>query len=184
MFWTTFRVLKWRTSSWSISLCFNHVTHSTLSLRTKTSGKLSNNWSPRGVVNTALSPRFTRVGCLFRTAWRLIESLKRLGEKMCPMTLTMKGCALLWKLFYKNDECALTTIRKFQTLKSIKLNPITTNGLRKMIAKFEETGSFGVQRGKQFRLRQWKIWPQHYKNRRTVMLESTVHGELVECRIY
>lgn len=64
------------------------------------------------------------------------------------MTLTMNDRALLLKLFYKNGECALTAIRRFRTLKSIKSGPITTNGLRKMIAKFEETGSFHVKRGR------------------------------------
>ena len=90
------------------------------------------------------------------------------------MTLTMKDPALLLKLFYKNDECAFTAIRRFQTLKSIKSGPITTNGLRKIVAKFEQTGSFDMKRveeGNQFRLRQWKMQLQHYKNRRTVMLE-------------
>ena len=42
----------------------------------------------------------------------------------------------------------LITIRKFWTLKSIKLGPITATGLRKMVAKFEETGSFDVKRGR------------------------------------
>ena len=59
-----------------------------------------------------------------------------------------EGSRSVLKLFYKNDVCALTAIRRFRTLKSIKLGPITTNGLRKMIAKFEETSSFDVKRGR------------------------------------
>ena len=64
------------------------------------------------------------------------------------MTLIMKDRTLFLKLFYKKDECALTAIGRFRTLKSMKSGPITTNGLRKMIAKFEETGSFDVKRGR------------------------------------
>ena len=60
----------------------------------------------------------------------------------------MKNRALFLKLYYKNDECALRAIMRFQTLKSTKSGPITTNGLRKIIAKFEETGSFDVKRGR------------------------------------
>ena len=80
------------------------------------------------------------------------------------MTLTMKDRALLLKLFYKNVECALTAIRRFWTLKS---GPITTNGLRKVIAKFGETGSLDVKPGrgrKPVATAQWKIILPHYKN--------------------
>ena len=132
------------------------------------------------------SAHFSIGSCSTQLKWFLFSpnsTIKRQTTssllKCFIMTLTMKDRVLLLKFFYKKDECALTAIRRFRTLKSIKSGPITTNGLRKMIAKFEETGSFDVKWGrgrKPIWLRQWKMWLQHYENRRAVTLESAVHG--------
>ena len=54
---------------------------STLSPRTKTSRRSSDNWVPRGiVVNTVLFSRVTRKGCFVLVLFR--ESLEWFGEKM------------------------------------------------------------------------------------------------------
>ena len=52
-----------------------------------------------------------------------------------------KGLRSALEPFYKNNKCARTTIRRFRTLKSIKSDPIISNGLQKMTAEFEKSGS-------------------------------------------
>ncbi|GBN54495.1 hypothetical protein AVEN_36654-1, partial [Araneus ventricosus] len=41
-----------------------------------------------------------------------------------------------------------TALRKFQTLKGLRTDPITAKGLQKEIIKFEEAGSLSIQHGK------------------------------------
>ena len=66
------------------------------------------------------------------------------------MTVSLKDCALLVKLFYMNIDCAQVALQKFQTLKAMKKGvcTITVQVLLKMIQKFEKTGSFDVQSGR------------------------------------
>ncbi|GBM66464.1 hypothetical protein AVEN_146292-1 [Araneus ventricosus] len=66
------------------------------------------------------------------------------------MTVSLKDCALLIKLFHKNNDCAPVALQKFRTLKGMKkgVGPMTVQGLLKMIQKFEKTGSFAVRPGR------------------------------------
>ena len=50
--------------------------------------------------------------------------------------------ALLIKLFYTNNEAALKALRKFKILKKMKerSGPVTENGLRCLVKRFEDTG--------------------------------------------
>ncbi|GBM17996.1 hypothetical protein AVEN_238393-1 [Araneus ventricosus] len=66
------------------------------------------------------------------------------------MTLTSKDRALLGKLFYKNGDCAAIALKKFLTLKGLRSGSgsMTAFGLKKMIDKFEESGSFDVKCGR------------------------------------
>ncbi|GBM38564.1 hypothetical protein AVEN_71673-1 [Araneus ventricosus] len=65
-------------------------------------------------------------------------------------TLSFKDRALLVKLFYKNGDCAAITLKKFRALKSLRRGPgpMIAFGLKKMIDKFEESGSFDLIRGR------------------------------------
>ena len=55
------------------------------------------------------------------------------------MTVSLKVCALLVKLFYKNNDCTPIALQKFRALKRMKkgVGPMTVQGLSKMIQKFE-----------------------------------------------
>ena len=66
------------------------------------------------------------------------------------MTASLKDCALLVKLFHKNNDCTSVAQQKFRTFKCMKngIGPMTVQGLLKMIQKFENTGSFHVQSGR------------------------------------
>ncbi|GBL94314.1 hypothetical protein AVEN_16830-1 [Araneus ventricosus] len=68
------------------------------------------------------------------------------------MTLSMKDPALLVKPFYKNGDCVAIALKKFRTLKGLRSGsgPMTAFGLKKMIDKYKELGSFDVKcfRGK------------------------------------
>ncbi|GBO27845.1 hypothetical protein AVEN_29603-1 [Araneus ventricosus] len=66
------------------------------------------------------------------------------------MILSLKDRALLVKLFYKNGDCAAIALKKFRTLKGLRScsGPMTAFGLKKMIDKFEESGSLDVKCGK------------------------------------
>ncbi|GBM12008.1 hypothetical protein AVEN_256096-1 [Araneus ventricosus] len=54
------------------------------------------------------------------------------------------------KLFYHNGDCAAIALKKFWTLKGLRSGsgPMTAFGQKKMIDKFEESGSFDVNRGR------------------------------------
>ena len=65
------------------------------------------------------------------------------------ITVSLKNCALLVKLFYKNNDYAPVSLHKFQKLKGMKKgSPMTVQGLVKMIKKFEMTGFFDMQSGR------------------------------------
>ncbi|GFT95746.1 DUF4817 domain-containing protein [Nephila pilipes] len=51
--------------------------------------------------------------------------------------------ALLVKLFYMNEESATVALRKFRLQKNVKTEkePLTMAGLKKLVRRFEETGS-------------------------------------------
>ncbi|GBM01143.1 hypothetical protein AVEN_27243-1 [Araneus ventricosus] len=63
------------------------------------------------------------------------------------MTLSLKDRALLVKPFYQNSVCAAIALKKFWTLKGLRSGsgPITAFSLKKIIDKFEESGSFEVK---------------------------------------
>ncbi|GBL91076.1 hypothetical protein AVEN_184450-1 [Araneus ventricosus] len=65
------------------------------------------------------------------------------------MTLSLKDRALLVKFFYKNGDCVAIALKKFRTLKGLRRGsgPMTAFVLKKMIDKFEESGSFDVKCG-------------------------------------
>ena len=67
------------------------------------------------------------------------------------MTVSLKDCALLVKLFHKNNDCAPVALRKFWTLKGMKkgVSPMTVKSLLNMIQKVEKTSSFHVQFGRE-----------------------------------
>ncbi|GBL81302.1 hypothetical protein AVEN_143619-1 [Araneus ventricosus] len=66
------------------------------------------------------------------------------------MNLSLKDRSLLVKPFYKNGDCAEIALKKFRTLKGLRSGsgPMTAFGLRKIIDKFEESGSFDVKCGR------------------------------------
>ncbi|GBM06737.1 hypothetical protein AVEN_62984-1 [Araneus ventricosus] len=67
------------------------------------------------------------------------------------MTLLLKDGALLVKFFYKNGDCAAIALNKFRILKGLRRGsgPMTAFGLKKLIDKFEESGSFDVKFGRE-----------------------------------
>ena len=66
-----------------------------------------------------------------------------MSEKFAKI-VSLKNCALLVKLFYKNNDCAPVSLQKFRTLRCMKkvVDPVSVQGLLRMIQKFEKTGSF------------------------------------------
>ena len=66
------------------------------------------------------------------------------------MTVSLKDCTLLVKIFYKNNHCEPVAIQKFRTLNGMKKSygPMTVQGLLKVIQKFKKTGSFNEQSGR------------------------------------
>ncbi|GBM56010.1 hypothetical protein AVEN_45152-1 [Araneus ventricosus] len=85
------------------------------------------------------------------------------------MTLSLKDRVLLVKLFHKNGDCAAVALKKFRALKGLRSGsgPISAFGLKKIIDKFEEEGSFDMvaEGGKQLLRRQWRMWLQHCRKR-------------------
>ncbi|GBM14266.1 hypothetical protein AVEN_167343-1 [Araneus ventricosus] len=66
------------------------------------------------------------------------------------MTLSLNDRALLMKLFYKNSDWAVIAWKKFLSLKGLRSGSglMPTFGLKKMIDKFKESGSFDVKCGR------------------------------------
>ncbi|GBM28517.1 hypothetical protein AVEN_70119-1 [Araneus ventricosus] len=95
------------------------------------------------------------------------------------MTLSLKDQALLVKLFWKNGECPAIALKKFRTLKGVRRGsgPLTAFGLKKMIDKFEEAGSFDVKCSRGRKSIAWRMWLQQCRKRQAVLQERAVHGE-------
>ena len=65
------------------------------------------------------------------------------------MNLSMKDRALLLKLFYENNDCVPTALKKFKSLRGMKkkgCGSISANDLKIMIQKFEESCTFEVRK--------------------------------------
>ena len=60
------------------------------------------------------------------------------------MTLSTKECALLVKIFYQNGSNYSVTLKEFWHMKCLRRGPMSVDGLKNMIYKFEETGKLGV----------------------------------------
>ena len=88
--------------------------------------------------------RSTRFTCYKNAEYKAF--LNFVSEKFA-MTISLKDCTLLIKLFYKNNECAQVALQKFWTLKGKKkgLGLRTVKSPLEMFRKFEETGSYDVQ---------------------------------------
>ncbi|GFS83592.1 uncharacterized protein TNCV_1658011 [Trichonephila clavipes] len=61
------------------------------------------------------------------------------------MVVTLPERALLVKLFYESKGNAAAALREFCRLKNLRKGPLLPQALKRMIARFEETGHFGVQ---------------------------------------
>ncbi|GBL71733.1 hypothetical protein AVEN_132915-1 [Araneus ventricosus] len=66
------------------------------------------------------------------------------------MTVSLKDLALLVKHFSKNSDCAAIALKKFRILKGLRSvsGPMTAFGMKKMIDKFKDPGSFDVKCGR------------------------------------
>ncbi|GIX68673.1 hypothetical protein CEXT_801721 [Caerostris extrusa] len=62
---------------------------------------------------------------------------------VCIEMLSIVGKALLVKLYYKNSESAIAALRAYRYMKGMRdsKGPITYSALKKMMKKFETTGS-------------------------------------------
>ena len=56
--------------------------------------------------------------------------------------------ALLVKLFYLNGSKSSATLREYRRMKGLRRGLMSTNGLKKMMIKFENTGDFAVTLGR------------------------------------
>ncbi|GBM60012.1 hypothetical protein AVEN_147579-1 [Araneus ventricosus] len=86
------------------------------------------------------------------------------------MTPSLKDRALLVKLFYKNADCVTIAVKKFRTIKGLRSgsSPMTAFGLKKIIDKFEESGSFDVKCGKGRKAVAWTLMEDvatHFRKR-------------------
>lgn len=64
------------------------------------------------------------------------------------MALPLRERALLVKLFYQRDENASAALREYRRLKKLRRGPMTITNLRRMVERFETTGTLGVQPGR------------------------------------
>ena len=64
------------------------------------------------------------------------------------MAIAKKDRALLVKLFYQNGSNSNAALRKYRQQKGLRRGPMSINGLKKMMKKFEETGELGVAPGR------------------------------------
>ena len=60
----------------------------------------------------------------------------------------MRDRALLVKLFYLNANKSSAELRKYSSINGLTRGPMPTDGLKKMVMKFEKTGDFGVAPGR------------------------------------
>ena len=64
------------------------------------------------------------------------------------MVIEKRGRALLVKLFYVNSSKSSAALREYRCMKGLRRGPMSTNGLKKMMIKFENTGDLGVAPGR------------------------------------
>lgn len=64
------------------------------------------------------------------------------------MAISLPERALIVKLFYENQGNAVAALREFRRRKKLRRGPMSPQGVRDMISRFETTGSLGVQRGR------------------------------------
>lgn len=63
------------------------------------------------------------------------------------MALTLRDRALLVKLYYQRNENSNAALREFRLLKKLRKGPMSITNLRKMIQRFEMTGTLARQPG-------------------------------------
>lgn len=63
------------------------------------------------------------------------------------MALTLRDRALLVKLYYQRNENSNAALREFRLLKKLRKGPMSITNLRKMIQRFEITGTLARQPG-------------------------------------
>ncbi|GBN58893.1 hypothetical protein AVEN_84747-1 [Araneus ventricosus] len=85
--------------------------------------------------------RTTRFTCYKNAGY---SAFLHFASEKFAMTVSLKDCALLVKLFYKNNDLGTCSSAKVPDTQG----PMTVQGLLKMIQKFEKTGSFSVQSGR------------------------------------
>ena len=54
----------------------------------------------------------------------------------------------LVKLFYRNGSKSSVALREYLCMNGLRRGPMSTNGLKKMLIKFENIGDFGVAHGR------------------------------------
>ena len=64
------------------------------------------------------------------------------------MVIEQRDHVLLVKLFYFNGSKSSAALREYRCMKELRRGPMSTNGLKKMMMKFENTGDFGVAPGR------------------------------------
>ena len=64
------------------------------------------------------------------------------------MRFTLPERAILVKLYYLNKCNASAVLWKFRIRHNLRKEPLPLNGLKKMITKFEETGSLAIRAGR------------------------------------
>ena len=64
------------------------------------------------------------------------------------MVTEKRNRALLVKLFHLNDSKSSAALRKYRRMKGLRRGHMSTNGLKKMMMKFENTGDFSVAPGR------------------------------------
>lgn len=64
------------------------------------------------------------------------------------MGLTLPEHALLVKLYYLNKSNAAAALHEFRTQQKLRNRPLSLNGLKKMITKYEEPGSLAIHAGR------------------------------------
>ncbi|KAJ4431716.1 hypothetical protein ANN_20318 [Periplaneta americana] len=69
-------------------------------------------------------------------------------KKKVELFLVEKGDrALLVKLFYQNGSNSNAALREYRRQKQLRRGPMSSNGLKNMMERFEERDEFGVAPG-------------------------------------
>lgn len=92
---------------------------------------------------------------------------------------------MLVKLFYKKDDRAVFSLKKFRSLNGLRIGCglVTAFGLMKMIDKFEETGLFHVKCGRRRKAmigRLSRMWLKHCRKYQAVLSKCALYGEFPE----